>query len=174
MRKIALCLSAVLLLATAIPLFAQSSTDTLTALLAEVRLLRIAMERTATAPQIQLLGTRLTVQNDRLQRVTQEHKGVRDQLQELLNSVAENTMQLQNVDEDVRVSTGGTPVQSMKQQELAFRAAAIKQELTILAAREPQLRAREAELAAAVAAEQNEWMLLNRRLDELERALGAR
>ena len=37
--------------------------------------------------------------------------------------------------------------------------------------REAQLRARESELATVVAAEQNEWMLLNRRLDEFERAL---
>jgi hypothetical protein len=31
------------------------------------------------------------------------------------------------------------------------------------------LRAHEAELSAAVAEEQNQWLLLNRRLDEIER-----
>ena len=48
---------------------------------------------------------------------------------------------------------------------------AMKQQLSALTAREPRLRAREAELGAVVAEEQNQWLLLNRKLDEIERTL---
>ena len=41
-----------------------TASDTLGALLVELRLLRQALERSATAPRVQLIGTRLTVQND--------------------------------------------------------------------------------------------------------------
>jgi hypothetical protein len=46
--------------------------------------------------------------------------------------------------------------------------------LADLTTREQRLRVREAELAAAAAAEQNQWSDLNRRLDDLERSLSVR
>jgi hypothetical protein len=166
MGKTAMCLLGFLALC-AVPLLAQStSNDTLTALLTEVRLLRQAIERTATAPQVQLLGTRLTVQNARLQAAMKDHETARAALQEAVNSIATLTMELQSATEESDRTTAAA-----RQRELQQLQTAVKDQLGALTAREPQLRAREAELAAAVAAEQNEWLLLNRRLDEIERTL---
>jgi hypothetical protein len=61
MKKIAAGVIGLLALC-AVPLLAQSAAnDTLGALLVEVRLLRQALERSAAAPQVQLIATRLTV-----------------------------------------------------------------------------------------------------------------
>jgi peptidoglycan hydrolase CwlO-like protein len=170
MKKAAVCLVAALLAVTAIPLLAQSGVnDTLNALLVEVRLLRMAMERSATAPELQLLGTRLTVQNDRLQEATRAHALVRNELQVLLNQVADHTAELQRIEEET-----GANLPAQHREKLDQYQKNLKSEITAKAAHETQLRARESELAAAVAAEQNQWLLMNQRLDELERALRVR
>jgi len=175
MRKGVIWLVVVLAVA-AVPLLAQShGSDTLAALLTEVRLLRLAMERSATIPQIQLLGTRLTVQNDRLQRAISSHETAQTVLQQLLNAIGENRIQLQNADEEARSIVGPTGGErSGREREIVARQSALKEQLAILTAQEPQLRGRESELAAAVAAEQNQWLRLNRRLDEVEQSLGKR
>jgi hypothetical protein len=59
-----------------------------------------------------------------------------------------------------------------QQREFEEHQAGLKYEIGKMTTREAQLRARESELATAVASEQNEWLLLNRRLDEFERTLG--
>ena len=170
MRKAGLCLIAALLAVTALPLLAQSGqNDTLSALLAEVRLLRIALERSADAPQLQLLGTRLAVQNQRLQEATRAHGVVQNELQGVLHYVGDKTAELQRVEEQ---TAGNVP--APEREPLERLAKQLKAEIAAQASREPQLRARESELAAAVAAEQNQWLLMNQRLDELERALKVR
>jgi hypothetical protein len=166
-RTIAACIAGVIA-ACAVPLFAQSgTTDTLTALLAEVRLLRQTLERSASAPQIQLLGTRLTVQNERVQSAIRDHEAAREALQGAINQMTELTGRLQALGEETDRTTGN----AAKQRQLEEMVAGTKAEMATLAVRETQLRTRESELASAVAAEQNEWLLLNRRLDEFEKAL---
>lgn len=168
MRKTIAACVAILLAAWAVPLLAQSaSNETLSALLTEVRLLRQALERSAAAPQIQLLGTRLAVQNERLQAATREHDTTREALQTVLNQMNELTTRLQAFAEAGDRTTNSP----QKQRELEEMQTVLKAELASLAAREAQLRTRESELATAVAAEQNEWLLLNRRLDEFEKTL---
>jgi hypothetical protein len=170
MRKTGIALVAALLGITALPLFAQSgANDTLSALLSEVRLLRMALERSAEAPQLQLLGTRLAVQNQRLQEAIRAHAGAQNELQGLLNFATERTAELQRSEEQL-----ASNVPAPQREALEQLARQMKSELAAQSSREPQLRAREAELAAAVAAEQNQWLLMNQRLDELERALKAR
>ena len=170
MRKALMCLVAALLAVTAVPLLAQSgANDTLSALLAEVRLLRMAMERSATAPQLQLLGTRLAVQNERLQEATRAHAIVRTELQEVSDSIATRTAELQRVEEQMGANTS-----PQERETLAKHETSVKHSIAAAAVRELQLRARESELAAAVAAEQNQWLLMNQRLDELERAMNVR
>ena len=73
------------ILALAVPAFAQTAAgDTIAALLVEVRQLRIAMERAATTtPQVQLLGARLSVQNERLARVERDHDNAKRELDDL-------------------------------------------------------------------------------------------
>src|SRR5215217_6224104 len=82
MRNTAVWLCAVVVGLT-VPLIAQSGSGVaLAVLLSEVHQLRIAMERAATTtPQIQLLGTRLAVQNERLARADQDHENVRQELE---------------------------------------------------------------------------------------------
>lgn len=157
-----------LLVLCALPLLAQSGTsDTLGALLVEVRLLRQALERSAAAPQVQLLGTRLTVQNARLQTAIQNHEAARAALQETTSAIASLTKDLEATTQ-THERGGATPE---RPRQLEQSIVDLKHQLTAAAEPEPQRRAREAELAAAVAEEQNQWMLLNRRLDEIERSL---
>lgn len=167
MRKIGVSVIALLVVCAALPLLAQSAaTDTVGALLVEVRLLRQALERSATAPQMQLLGTRLTVQNARLQSAIHDHEAARAALQDVTTSIATATTRLQEITDELNQNP-----MDKRRQEFEQVQAAVKFELAELNRREPQLRARESELAAAVAAEQDQWLLLNRRLDEIERAL---
>jgi chromosome segregation ATPase len=168
MRKpVAACIAG-FVAACAVPLFAQSATtDTLTALLTEVRLLRQALERSAAAPQIQLLGTRLAVQNERVQSATRDHEAAREALQKVTEEIGEMTARLQSITEELDRGTAN-PQAQRQFQDLQTT---LKMQLATLNGREAQLRARESELASAVASEQNEWLLLNRRLDEFEKTL---
>jgi hypothetical protein len=169
MRKITV-VSMGLLAICAVPLLAQSAgNETLTALLVEVRLLRQALERSATAPQVQLLGTRLTVQNARVQTAIHDHEAARQALQDVVTAISKATAQLQAVTEESDRAAAGQP----RERELEQIQGALKAQVADLNLREPPLRARESELAGIVAAEQNEWLLLNRRLDDFERSLPA-
>src|SRR5688500_5695173 len=79
------------------PVLAQSGstapgTDALSALLVEVRALRVAMERAATTtPQIQLLAARLSVENERLARATRDADAARQELERLMAETASLT-----------------------------------------------------------------------------------
>jgi hypothetical protein len=165
MRKIAAGLLVFLGLC-ALPLLAQSTgNDTISALLVEVRLLRQALERSAAAPQVQLLGTRLTVQNARVQSAMRDHEAARAALQQVTSAFASFTRELETATQEHDRSFA-TPE---RQRQLAQSIAMLKQQIAAASEAEPQHRAREAELAAVVAQEQNQWLLLNRRLDEIER-----
>jgi hypothetical protein len=167
MKKVAVGVISFLALC-ALPLLAQSAgNDTLSALLVEVRLLRQALERNASAPQVQLLGTRLTVQNARLQSAIRDHEAARASLQEVTSAAANFTRELETVTQEH--DRGSAPPE--RQRQLQQMMAMLKQQIAAAGEAEPQRRAHEAELAAAVAEEQNQWLLLNRRLDEIERTL---
>ncbi len=166
MRKIAVGVVGVLALC-AVPLLAQSAgNETLSALLVEVRLLRQALERSATAPQVQLLGTRLTVQNARLQSAIQDHERARAALQEVTSSIASFTRELETATQQHDGASDPGIRRALAQQMVM-----LKTQLADGGEIETRSRARESELAAAVAEEQNQWLLLNRRLDEIERSL---
>jgi predicted nucleic acid-binding Zn-ribbon protein len=165
-KKVTLAIGAAGMLT--LPLFAQSAApDTLSALLAEVRQLRIAMERTATiAPQVQLLAARLTVQNERLSRATNDHASVQEEIERITNGITQVSARIQELD-----AAGSTQTNPTEQRQLAAELRDLKRELEAQTAQETRLRARETELANVVAAEQNRWSDLNSRLDELERSL---
>jgi chromosome segregation ATPase len=158
-------------IALTVPLLAQSGgTDTLSALLIEVRQLRIAMERAATVtPQIQLLGSRLSVQNERLARAGQSHDSAKQELDEVSASLAQLSANIPELES--RAAQEPNPVQ---QRQFVQEHAAARAQASDLAAREQRLRARENELAAVLGAEETQWAELNRRVDEVERSLGAR
>ena len=148
---------------------AQQSTppDVLSALLAEVRQLRAAMERAATVtPQIQILGSRLTVQNERLSRAARDLEAVRAEIERVVTGAASATAQAQEVEEQAS-SRDADP----RQRQYADLLKQLKRQIGEATAHEQRLRAREAELAGVLVAEELQWTDLNRRLDDLERSL---
>ena len=155
-------------LALAVPVWAQSGApDALSALLVEVRQLRIAMERAATTtPQVQLLGMRLSVQNERLARVERDHDATKRELDDVSAAITQTVAQIQDL--DTRVAQEANPE---RRAALTAEQAAAKSQWAELAAREQRLRTRDSELAAALGSEQGQWAEINRRLDELERAI---
>lgn len=156
-----------------LPVLAQSSApgnDTVSALLVEVRALRIAMERAATTtPQIQLLAARLSVENERLARLTRDADSARQELERVVAASAGLTARSGQLEEIL--SRENDPA---RQRDLRQEQAAIKMQLEEQAGQELRLRARDMELSNLVAAEQTQWAELNRRVDQLEQELAAR
>jgi hypothetical protein len=157
--------------ALAVPAFAQSgATDTLSALLVEVRQLRIAMERAATTtPQVQLLGTRLTVQSERMSQIERDHDATKRELDDVAAALAE--MDAQMADLETRAAQETNPE---RQRGLAMAQGDVKVQKAELNARHLRLRARQSELATRFGSEQLQWTALNRRLDDIEREIVAR
>jgi hypothetical protein len=128
MKRVAVAVACFVALC-ALTLVAQSaSNDPLGALLVEVRLLRQALERNAAAPQIQLLGTRLQVQNRRLQAATKDHEVAREVLREAVTAIEHLTLQ-ESGDE----MTGAVPPDEQKARQR--RREAVKEQLSALRAR---------------------------------------
>jgi hypothetical protein len=159
--------------AAVLPVLAQTSggdTNTLSALLVEVRALRVAIERaTATTPQIQLLTARLTVQNERVTRATHDADEAHQAFVTSQTAAANFASELANVEERLGRETDPPRVQQLKEQQQA-----LKQQMDAQVASQGALQARETELANVLAAEQGQWAELNRRLDALERQLAER
>jgi hypothetical protein len=157
-----------------LPVIAQSGSgsapDTLSALLGEVRALRVAMERAATTtPQIQLLAARLSVQSERLARPARDADAARQELERL--TAASSSMGSRAAQVEEMLSRENDPA---RQRELRAEQMAVKMQLEEQAGQEMRLRARESELANLAAAEQTQWIELNRRVDQLEQELTAR
>ena len=167
--KTQLMLAAAVIAGAAMPLVAQGtgSTDTLGALLVEVRALRVAVERAASAtPQVQLLAARLSVQNERVSRASREADDARQALAAMQRDQAAFTSQSTELEDRLERETD-----PKIQVELKVQLRALKEQVDAGAAAETRLQAREAEMANALAAEQTQWTELNRRFDELERQL---
>jgi hypothetical protein len=157
----------------AFPLFAQNAgtgSDILSALLMEVRALRVAVERAASAtPQVQLFTARLAVQNERLTRATREADAVHQELDQAQRSAIASAAEGAELEEALRQEADPAKQQVLKQKQHM-----VKEQLDASIAAEARLRARDAEFANALALEQAQWAELNRRFEELERQLAAR
>jgi septal ring factor EnvC (AmiA/AmiB activator) len=154
--------------ALSVPALAQTgSTDTLSALLVEVRQLRIAMERAATTtPQVQLLGARLSVQNERLARAERDHDSTKRELEEVSAALAQMTTQIEEIE-----NAAAQEQNPERQRALSMEARAATSQRAEMSARQLRLRARESELATRFGSEELKWTELNRRLDEIERTI---
>ena len=164
----------VILTLCAIPVDAQSSSggsvETLSALLSEVRALRMAVERAAsTSPQVQLLTARLAVQNERVTRASRDADAVRQDLGRVQSQASARASEAAEIEEGL--SREGD---RERQQRWKERLRQLKLEGDASTVTEAGLRAREGELANILAIEQAQWVELNRRFDELERQLAAR
>ena len=158
------------ILALTVPALAQSSaTDALSALLVEVRQLRIVMERAATTtPQVQLLGARLSVQNERLARAERDHDSTKRELEEVSAALAQMAAQIEEIE-----SAAAQETNPERQRGLSMDARAMTSQRAEMSARQLRLRARESELATRFGSEELRWTELNRRLDDVERAINA-
>jgi hypothetical protein len=165
--KTQLMLAAAVMTGAAMPLIAQGtgSSDTLGALLVEVRAVRVAIERAAsTTPQVQLLTARLSVQSERVSRAAHDADAVHQELVETERQQSIFAAQATEIQERIDAETD-----PKVQMELKVQQRALKDQIDAAVGAETRLRARDADLANALAAEQTQWAEINRRVDELER-----
>lgn len=156
-----------LALLPALAVTAQTNPDaaTIQALLAEVRQLRLAVERSLSlAPRMQLLMQRAQFQDQKVARVSQQLDEVRRQIAAETARQASVTDRLAKIEQDL---SGETDAERRKQLE-DMRAG-----LKMAAANSPDqhLRARESELSNSLMGEQAILDDLNARLDAIERQL---
>ena len=165
---------AMLLVATTIhivgatPQAAQRSTDPMTALLAEVRELRIAMQQNAMlAPRIQLTLARLNIEEQRIAQLASQLDQVRLELNAASLETQKLSDQVAEVDKVLQTTTDEKVRKSYEYEQIV-----LKQKLAAQGRVEQQLRSRENDAAQALSTEQARWIDLNARLDALEQLLG--
>src|SRR5215471_5332230 len=142
--------------------------EVLPALLTEVKGLRAAMEQMASgSTQAQLLVGRLQLQEQRVTSMIRRLDTVRDNLataRTQYNQIAGSvTMLAQNDDPADKESN-----------ELNGVLAGLKSQVAAAKANVDRLAAEEMQLTADIAGEQQRWIAINQRLDELERTLAKR
>ena len=138
--------------------------DVLPALLTEVRGLRSAIETLAGAgPRVQLLSSRLQLQEGRMTAMIRRLDTVRDNL-----ATAKRDLDRARGLEKMLAGEGSAPGATEDQGVLA----GFKREIVSAQASVDRLAAEEAQLTQDLTVEQARWTDINRRLDELERALG--
>lgn len=144
------------------------ATEPLAALLVEVRALRVAIERSvAVTPRIQLAIARLQFEEQRVGQLSTQVDRVR---QDLLNAGRER-QRLADTAASIEKSLA-TRTDEQERRSLSMEQAEIQRRIKAQNEIEQQLRARENEAMQMLSTEQNRWLDLNARLDELERLLG--
>lgn len=149
----------------------QPNQDTLTALLSEVRSLRIAMEQMASAgPRVQLAMGRLQLQEQRVNTLARRADSIRDQIASARNELAnfqEHSARMQHL-----LEQNTAPPEERSAIELQFKET--KQRISRSTTEIQRLQVEEADASTEVANEQARWVEINQRLEELERALARR
>ena len=142
---------------------AQAPPDsTIQALLAEVRLLRLTLEKsTLVVPRINLALQRVQTQQDSVQRAAQHLDGLRERLAAAAGHQAENASRLKALESEL-----GREQDPVRRANLENELKHLKMLNDQLQQEELQLRAREVELAGRSRSEQA-------KLDELTEKLGA-
>ena len=146
-----------------------ASADVLPALLTEVRGLRAAMEKVASAgPRVQLALGRVQLQEQRINNLIRRLDEVRASAVETQTSHDQMQEALRNIETELRSpGPNGPSIEQMKDRQAAFR-----HELAALAPKLQRVTADESALAADLASEQARWTDLNQRMEALEAALG--
>jgi hypothetical protein len=168
----ALVLAATGIGAAWLPLSAQGARtdDLLPALLVEMKGLRAAMEQMATGgPQAQLLVGRLQVQESRVTTMLHRLETVHDSLEMARTEYDMARDSLQALEKET-ASVGLPPGDKDKDDEVRW----MKKQLAAAKARVDRLTAEEMQLTGDVAVEQQRWIAINQRLDDLERTLAKR
>jgi chromosome segregation ATPase len=166
---------ATVLLATGItaarfPVSAQaaSNDEILPALLIEMKGLRAAMEQMASGgSQAQIVVGRLQVQEHRVTSLVDRLDSVHDNLNSARNELDMTSRSLQAFERNDAPS-------GLSQAERDEQLALMKSQVVAAKGRVDQLVAEETRLTADVGTEQDRWMAINQRLDDLERSLAKR
>jgi hypothetical protein len=154
-----------------LPLISQtreSGGETIQTLLAEVRQLRFAIERsTLLGTRMQIALQRIQAQEARTSRLLQELENTR---RELTNAIQVPHMRLvQRAKELEQVVTNATDASVRRQMEAEMREVKMQEEM--LTTREQQVRARETEMSNQVRDAQARLTELHDRVNQMERAL---
>ena len=141
--------------------------DVLDALLVEVRGLRGAIEHMASASaRVQLITSRLQMQDQRITTLTSRLSQQRDRLTAAEMELASSQQHMAGLQEVEQRETD-----PMERSIIEMRLRAEKQQLPQKRAEVERLRAEEAELANLVAEEQSRWTTINAQLEQLETLL---
>ena len=144
-----------------------TSTDVLPALLAEVHGLRMAMEHSAAiAPRVQLTLARLNIEEQRIAHLAGQLERARLELSNR-TSAHQRTAEALDGREKQLLTVTDDKTRRMVEEQVND----LKRTVKVQAAETEAARARENEAIQALTTEQNRWIELNARLDELERVL---
>ena len=147
---------------------ASRNDEVLPALLTEVKGLRAAMEQMASgSTQAQLLVGRLQLQEQRVTSMIRRLDTVRDNL-------AAARTQYNQIAGSVKMLAQNDDPADKESNELNDVLAGLKSQVAAAKANVDRLAAEEMQLTADIAGEQQRWVAINQRLDELERALAKR
>lgn len=147
---------------------ASGPTDVLGALLTEVRALRTAMEQMAAAgPRVQLALGRLQLQEQRVNTLVRRLETVRSEAVAAQREYDEASARVRALQRAIRESADPA---ERKQAESGIDE--LQREHQRTAANLQRLQSEETALNGEITAEQTRWNDINRRLEELERALG--
>jgi hypothetical protein len=139
------------------------------ALVAEVRALRLAVERTSShVSQAQVLLGRMQLQENRLATLGRQYLEARARVLDAQMAQAEAEQRLEQF-----VSLVRTHPDAAERQALEERIPDMKNEVGRLQARASQLQGDEAASLQALTGEQQRWGDVNERLEALERTLAA-
>jgi chromosome segregation ATPase len=143
--------------------------DDMKALVAEVRALRLAIERTSThTSQAQLLLGRVQLQENRLTTLGRQYQEARTRSLDAQMGQGEVERRLQQL-----ITASRNATEAMERQAVEARLPDLKADLGRFQARTAQIQADEAAALQALTTEQQRWSDFNERLEALERTLGA-
>jgi len=152
----------------AAPAIAQTaSPQTLDALLAEVRQLRLAIERGNTiVPRVQLLLQRVQMQDAKVSRISRDLQDVRSNIADRATEMPRLRAAQEQLDNRIRQEQNTVERTRLEEDQRNLKA-----ELEQRAAREQQFLAHESELASRLLVEQASLDALQSKLDALEKSL---
>lgn len=138
-----------------------------TALLTEMRGLRVAIERLASSnARIQLAIGRLQIQEQRVTTLLRQHAEVRQRLADAERGQAMDEARLADM-----LDVVGTISEPGERLAFTQEIGVLKQTVSAGSATLQRMRADEVELAGLVSAEQGRWTSINRELDSLDQAV---
>jgi hypothetical protein len=141
--------------------------DDVKALLAEVRALRLTIERAAIqGHQAQLLLGRVQLQENRLATLGRQYDDARQKVLDAQQGEAELDRRLQQMSASLR-----TAVAPEERDAIDGAIPGLKGEIALQQSRTAQLRADEGAAFHALSSEQQRWAAFNERLETLERSL---